>query len=188
MGLLDNLKFQPDSNPEIGQEIEPEFAQDPIPGEPRPAKRAAKKAAAPAAGRRGAATGSTAKLAREVAEDLASLLQGTAAVWGLTDQCCAPVLEQQAKPIADALVGILARNPRLLAKFADTDIAVFTVQSIALGRALLPVGKAVYTNHVSKAVDDDEHEGHHDDGAIHLNRFPALAFSGAGTRPRADAS
>lgn len=173
MGLLDTLQIAPRKEEEFEEEFGLEFDQDPAPSE-APAKRrsktpaAAKKTAAPA--RRG--TTATKNLAKEVAEDLATLLEGTAAVWGLSDQCCAPTLEAQARPIADALTAILARNPRLLAKFANTDIVAYSLQSVALGKALLPVGKAVYKNHVSKAVEDDE-EGTHNDGGIQLGNFPA---------------
>lgn len=181
MGLLDNLKFTSDSDPEIDPESGPLFVQDPEPGERPAARKSSGRKVAPAK----RTTPGTAKLAKEVAEDLTTLLAGTAAVWGLTDQCCAPVLEEQAKPIADALTAILARNPRLLAKFADTDIAVYTVQTIALGRALLPVGKAVYQNHVSRAVDDEESHNH-DNGSVHLGQFPA--FSGGPIRSRVNST
>lgn len=176
MGLLDKLNFGPESEtendaqfaPQFAEQFATPFAQDPEPGT-RPARGRKTTAKAAPAGRKVAP--GTAKLAREVAEDFATLLEGTAAVWGLRDQCCAPVLEQQAKPIADALVAILARNPRLLARFADTSIAAYTMQSVALGKALLPVGKAVYHNHIGKAVDDDQ-EGPHHDGASHIEQFP----------------
>ncbi len=168
MSLLDKLQMRSESIPEN----DPELTQDPEPGEkPARGRRSPTKAkATPAAPRK--ATPAVSRMAKEVAEDLASLLEGTAAVWGMSDQCCAPILEQQAKPIAEALTGILARNPRLLAKFADTDIVSYTLQAAALGRALLPVGKAVYANHVSKAVDDDQEA--HRDGSVHLGQFPAF--------------
>jgi hypothetical protein len=172
MSLVEKLKMRTEIGPEIDEEIGTVFEQDPAPGERPTRGRKTGGRAAPATTRKPAGT---AKLAREVAEDLATLLEGTAAVWGLQDQCCAPVLEQQAKPIADALVGILSRNPRLLAKFAATDLVSYTLQSVALGKALLPVGRAVYRNHVSKAVDDDAQEGQ-DNGAIRLADFPT--FSG----------
>lgn len=179
MSLLEKLSIRPESDTENGPEIEPVFAQDPEPGErPSRAKKASGRAATkPPAARRPAV--STAKMAKEVSEDLATMLEVGATMWGLTDDCCAPVLEQQAKPIADALVGILSRNPRLLAQLANSSIAVMGVQSIALFNALAPVGKAVYRNHISNAVDDDQEGAHDATGAVHLGNFPA--FSG---RPR----
>lgn len=171
MALLDKLQIVPESGEQIGDETGEDYQQDPEPGDPPPRKtRRSRARAAPQkrASTRGAA--GTTKLAKEVAEDLTTLIQAGAAVWGMQDQCCAPVLEQQAKPIAQAFTAILARNPRLLEKFASTDIVSYTLQSVALGKALLPVGQAVYHNHVSKAVEGDEHV----DGAIHLDQFPAF--------------
>lgn len=189
MGFLDSLKFESKTDKENELEIDTGFAQDPEPGDFTPVSAPEKKPTRRRSTSMRTAGSSNTKLAKEVAEDLASLIEGGAVVWGMRDQCCAPVLEQQAKPIADALTAVLARNPRLLAKFADADFAVATVQIIALGRAVAPVAKAVYQNHVSKATND---EGPDDDGHVHLGNFPAFGgierngYAGAGTTPRAD--
>lgn len=166
MSLLDSLRIAPRNGGENSGEILPELPQDPAPNERPPARKAAKKAG-PAA--RPTTAPSTARMAKEVAEDLATLLEGGAALWGLSDECCAPVLEQQARPIAVALTGILARNPRLLAKFAGADIVSYTLQVAALGRALAPVGTAFYRNHVSKAHEEDQ--GEVAGGGINLAQF-----------------
>lgn len=160
--LLEKLR-NVQENSEENDEVIP---QDPVPDE-TPATPSKRKMARP--------TPTTAKpantrLAKQVAADLATLLEGGAAVWGFRDQCCAPVLEQQAKPIAEALTAILARNPALLAKFANTDIAVMTVQVIALGRALAPVGQAIYVNHVAKT---NELGGDSNGNGSFLDQFPA---------------
>lgn len=166
MSLLESLKIAPRNTTENGGEIVEQFAQDPAPNE-RPPRGRPKKATAAA---RPTTAPTTARMAKEVAEDLATLLEGGAALWGLSDQCCAPVLEQQARPIAVALTGILARNPRLLAKFAQADIVSYTLQFAALGRALAPVGTAFYRNHVSKAH-EDEAGGEVAGGGINLAQF-----------------
>lgn len=172
MGLLEKLQIRPENDQELQLETEPEFAQDPEPGTVRNSvrKSAAKSVKAPAR-----PPASMAKLTKQVAEDLATIIEVSAAMWGLTDDCCAPELEQQARPIADALVGILGRNPRMLMALAHSDMAVLGVQTIALGKALAPVGRAVYRNHISKATHDDDQEREHD-GGIQLGAFPA--FSG----------
>lgn len=164
MPLLDSLRIAP----EIDDESDEELAQDPAPTEkpPRPARKG-RTARRPATRQTGSKP-TTAKLAKQVAEDLASLIEGGAAVWSLSDQCCAPVLEQQARPIADAFTAILSRNPRLLEKFANADMAVYTLQSAALFRALAPVGKAVYANHVGKPKTGENH-----DHNIDLGQYPA---------------
>lgn len=168
MSLLDKLKMVDESDAEIGEEIEQVFVPDPEPGDEPASRRRKAKATA-------TRTPSTARLSKQVSQDLASMLEMTAAVWGLQDQCCAPVLEQQAEPIADALVGVLSRNPRLLRAFASANIVSYTLQGAALARALAPVGKAIYHNHISKAVTDDD--GHEHDGAVNLSRFPAFQAS-----------
>lgn len=174
MGLLDKLEFDSNSDPEIDSEIGFEFAQDPQPNEAPPARSKPAKAAKPAPAKGSAAV---AKLSKQVAADLASMIEIGAVIWGTQDDCCAPVLEQQARPIADALVGILGRNPRLLMAFANSDMAVMSMQSIALINALAPVGKAIYKNHISKAVDEEDAPHEH---AVNLGKFPAFSSNGAG--------
>lgn len=172
MGLLDSIKFAPEKHSEDDTETEPLFEQDPEPGQ-RPARgRAAKKTAPTPAPKKPPAT--TARMAKEVAENLTTLIEIGASIWGMSgDQCCAPVLEKQAKPMADTFTAILARNPRMLAQFANADFAVMTVQTIAFFNAVAPVVKAVYRNHVSKTVDDDEGHIHNGSGAVNLGNFPA---------------
>jgi hypothetical protein len=172
MSLLKRLQIVENSEPETETENGLQLEQDPEPGEKA---RAARRPRTPSvtAAKPKPTTRTTAQLSKQVAEDLASLIEGGAAVWGLTDECCAPTLEAQAKPIADALTGVLARNPRLLAAFASTDIVAYTLHTAALGRALAPVGKAIYRNHVSGAVPDGEATGHDATAPVRLGDFPA---------------
>jgi hypothetical protein len=172
MGLLDRLELVQKDAPESNSEDAPEFAQDPEPGE-RP-RRKARKTVAPVTPRKPAPT--VARMAKEVGEDLASLIEMGAAVWGMTDECCTPVLEQQAKPIAEAFTAILSRNPRLLASFANTDLVAYALQGGMLFKALKPVAQTVYRNHVSKAHNGEE--GQSRDG-VNLGIFPAYAGNGA---------
>lgn len=175
MGLLDKLQIRPENDAELLEELEPQFAQDPEPGTARNPVRKSNRNTARTPAR--PAAPSMAKLTKQVAEDLATIIEIGATMWGLTDDCCAPELEQQARPIADALVGILGRNPRMLMALAHSDMAVMSVQFIALGKAVAPVGKAVYRNHISKARDDDDQDQEHaHGGGISLGTFPA--FSG----------
>jgi hypothetical protein len=112
-------------------------------------------------------------MAREVGNDIATMLEMTSVVWGVRDRCCAPVLGAQAKPIGQALAAILARNPDLLRKFAQAETGVFVMQCLALGQALLPVGQAVFTNHVLKRGELDQAPNA---DVTDLDTFPA--FSG----------
>lgn len=95
------------------------------------------------------------------------MIELAAVAWGMRDQCCAPVLAEQAQPIATAITNILARNPQLLEKFANTDIAVYTMQTMALVTALAPVARSVYSNHISKAGHGDQARG-----GVDLDQFP----------------
>lgn len=165
MALLESLTIVPENEGDIPEELEP----DPAPSE-KPAARTRKRGTGTAkrtrvTSPRATQKVSTAKLAKQVADDFCTLIEGGAAMWSMTDQCCAPVLEQQARPISDALAAILARNPRLLEKFANADMAVYTMQTAALLRALLPVGRSVYRNHIGKSG-----EAAHDDAG--LDQFP----------------
>lgn len=181
MGLLEKMNFTDKRDDIVDAEIVPdpqsEYQQDPAPAGPTPTRGKAK--AAPRVRTAGKTTAST-KLAKEVGDDLATMLEMGAVVWGMRDTCCAPVLSEQAQPIGEAIASILARNPRLLEKFANTDIAVYTIQILALGKALAPVGKAVYSNHVSKAHKDGDHPG---TNGINLNQFPAYGNDGEYREP-----
>lgn len=148
MALLDKLELVADVDPDIDEV----FDADPAPDE-RPKRRAPRKPRTVAAKPAPPRAKTTAALSKQVGADLASMLSMTSVVWGIRDQCCAPVLEQQAKPIGDALAAILARNPDLLAKFANAETGVFVMQCLALGQALLPLGQAVFRNHVAKTGD-----------------------------------
>jgi len=178
MALLDKLRIseqtRPDTGEEIGEEILSEYAQDPIPNEPAATRgKASATPRTPKAPRR-AASPNTARLAKEVGDDLGTMIEMASVVWGMRDQCCAPVLQEQAQPIAQAITSILARNPKLLEKFANTDIAVYTVQMLALGRALAPVGQSIYRNHVSKASNG----GKQGNGGVDLDQFPSYDPAG----------
>lgn len=171
MALLDKLRIAP-VNEDITSDQEADaLPQSPTPGEPPPSRGKPLRAVRPAPA---ASKTATTKLTKEVAADLATMIELVAVGWGLTDECCAPVLEAQAKPTADAVTAILARNPRLLAKFAQADMAIMVMQWVALGRALLPVGQAIYHNHVAKP----EELGVTDDGGNDLSPDAFPAFSG----------
>lgn len=167
MALLDKLELAAETDPEVAEELD----SDPAPDQ-RPKRRATRKPRTVAAKPPPARAKPVATMAKQVGNDIASMLQMTSVVWGIRDECCAPVLEQQAKPIGEALAAILARNPDLLAKFANAETGVFVMQCLALGQALLPLGQAVFRNHVAKTGDIAGADANVTD----LDSFPA--FSG----------
>lgn len=167
MALMDKL--------EIVAEIDDEIDPDPHPDEAAPKRRTRRpRTPAPKVARPAAKSVNT--MAKEVGNDIATMLEMTAVVWGVRDQCCAPVLEQQAKPIGQALANILARNPELLRKFAQAETGVFVMQCLTLGKALMPVGQAVFRNHVLKQGEDAPNAD-----VTSLDTFPAFT----GVKPRA---
>ncbi len=167
MALLDRL--------EIADEIPEEIDPDPAPDEtPKRRRRSPTRQAAPK--QRAAPVKTVDRMAKEVGNDLATMLDMTAAVWSVRDQCCAPVLSAQSKDIGQALAAILARNPELLAKFANAETGVFVMQCLALGRALLPVGQAVMRNHVMRQDGGDAPNA----DVTNLDTFPV--FNGGRNR------
>lgn len=181
MSLLDQLSLEPN----LESNLEDALPQDPEPGTRAPRRKQKAPAQAPKATAPKRSTAprgkSTASLAKEVGEDLATLIELTAAGWGMRDACCAPVLAEQAQPLGEAVAAILARNPRLLAKFALIDSASVLVLWVTLARALQPVVSAIYRNHGpgTRAPVDEGDEGPHP-AAVDLATYPA--FSGV---PRA---
>lgn len=175
MALLEKLNFVTKSETEFDTESEPEFetllSQDPEPAE-APAPRRTRTNARRSAPRAAPAQPSIGKLRKEVTDDATTILEMVAAVWEFSgDSCCAPILNQQAKPLATSLVAIVARNPKLLAALAHSDSAVLLVQILSLGKAVQPLANAMWKNHVSA---DHDHEGGADDGRVHLGDFPAF--------------
>ena len=161
--LLDRLTITTESGEEyaqeIGEEYEQEYAQDPVPDEkpaPRPARKAARTVTAAGKAR------STKALAREVAEDLAGLIEIVGVAIGFRCDECGDAVEQQAKPMADAVALILSRNPRLLEAFASAPIVEYTMGAAALGRAVKPIIQTVAHHH--------EHGD--DSDAVDLAAFP----------------
>lgn len=161
MALLDKL--------EMAEEIPEEFDQDPKPDE-KP-KRRQRRPRTPAPKVAAPRQKTVAAMAKDVGNDIATMLEMTSVVWGVRDQCCAPVLAEQSKDIGHALAAILARNPELLRRFAQAETGVFVMQCLALGQALLPVGKVIVQNHVLKQGEGDSAP------VVDINGYPV--FSGS---------
>jgi len=163
MALLDSLEIEvenPSENPI-------EFTADPEPGE-RPARRRSGRARTPAPAGEPSKTQLT-KMTKEVAADLAGLFDLGGTLWEVAgDECCAPILQQQAKPMGDAIAACLARNPKLLARFTDLDVVSMTVLVGAIGKAVKPVGMAIWHNHVKGGGDEYGPAG------IDFDQFPAF--------------
>ena len=89
------------------------------------------------------------QIEREVSEELEAIMKMIAMGWSVMDQECGPVLNHQAKAIADSLTDILAKNPKLLQRMKDmTGFGDYG----KLLFALLPVIQAVSRHHVAPGL------------------------------------
>lgn len=172
MGLLESIEIESEIGDKIPDTIPEEFLRDPEPGE-RPTRgrgRPRKTAAAPAEPSKTQVT----RLTKSVAADLAGLFDLGGTMWELAgDTCCAPVLQEQAKPMGDAIAACLARNPRLLAKLVDLEFVSLTVLIGALGKAVKPVVEAIYHNHIAGGGDNDD--GPDGGNGFDASRYPAYS-------------
>ena len=92
---------------------------------------------------------SKSQIEREVSEELEAMMKMMAMLWSIRDPECGPVLNKQAKDIADSLTDILAKNPKLLQRFKD--MSGFGDYGKLLF-AVLPVIKAVSNHHITPAL------------------------------------
>lgn len=117
----------------------------------------------------------TPKLKTEVQAEIEFYLVIAAGTWGMSDPHCADVFEQQAGPIAERLVEVLARNPALFHRFRQSgSIGEWTRLLMAVG----PVAKAVYSHHVVKTVEEETPED-----AFDSSKYPVFS---PGYIPRSD--
>lgn len=157
MGLVDKIRLIDKSTQEIQQEIpqeiedyedewdaEDSYAQDPQPEEiaPTASKKRITLKSVPAPSSR-----ASAKIRKEVAEEIEATLELLAAAWSITDEECADVLSETSKKIAERAAEILAKNPRLLARFRQGS---FLMDWAKFGISLKPLCKAVYQHHVKR--------------------------------------
>lgn len=92
---------------------------------------------------------SKSQIEREVSEELEAMMKMMAMLWSVKDPQCGPVLNRQAKDIADSLTDILAKNPKLLQRFKD--MSGFGDYGKLLF-AILPVIKAVSDHHITPGL------------------------------------
>lgn len=170
MSVLDKLKIVDKSSEEIPEEIGDDFEQlefdgepfdqDPTPDETAP-ERNRKVSLKPVPS---PAPRVTAKVRKEIAEEIAAYLEVVALTWSLRDEPCASALSDASQNIADKLTNILAKNPRLLTLFRQ---AGFIGDWVQLYIAAKPVVEAIYRHHVKRETEGGEILG------VDLADFPA---------------
>lgn len=127
------------------------LSPDPAPGRARKPAKATQPKATAAKARDASITVSKPQVVAEIAEELQMWLGILAASWALRDPVCAPVLNDQARAIAESVAVLIGRSERLLSLahggglFSD------------IGRALLaisPVVMVVRAHHVTKTAEE----------------------------------
>jgi hypothetical protein len=112
----------------------------------------------------------TAAQRREVKDAIAMMLLMGGGAISFRDQVCGGAVLDHADNIADKLVPIIVRNPKMLQWFVGGS---GYMDYFALAMALLPVGKTVIGHHVTKSI------GHDTDGSaepVDYSRFQAPSF------------
>jgi hypothetical protein len=158
MGLLDGLRGDDTSVPQaefsdgIPDDLRAEIVPDPVPGKSR-----AKPARAP----KPPAAGKPVPVAvkRRLTDELEAYAGMAALAWTVRDPVCGPVLNDQARQIAEALAEIIARNAQLVAWIETTGMVGDWVK---LWMAIAPVVSAVRAHHITKSVGGND-EGTDDD-------------------------
>jgi hypothetical protein len=160
--LAEKLSLNPTKNTdEIPSEIADEIPEDPAPGQSR------RRPLGKSAGRGKAAPRKPATLPTKAAvrDELEGYLQMLALGWSMRCDECGGALSDQSKDIADRLAAIIARNPRLLALFAGSNVIG---EYILFGQACVPVVKKAlqHRNHAAPESTDG-----HDTNLAHFQPY-----------------
>lgn len=154
--------FYPEDD-EFDYEYEDALEPDPQPAhvEPEPVKEKAKrKFSLPAR----QSPVEAVKLTKKQKDELAASVEMLFATPGILlsfagDPVCGGALSDNAGNIADKLVPIICRNPRMVEWFmAGGNVMDY----VALAQAVLPIGVTVYQHHVSKSIGHDHEESYDD--------------------------
>lgn len=188
--VFSGLKIRTESATELGPELAKEVAEDldayPLGMDPMPSDLGDETASVPTPPpppRRNSRASAppvplvTKQMEREVRDELQALVSMAALVWSVPDPHCGTVLSDQSKAIAESLVGVLKKNPRLLASLRA---AGWFGDWVALFMALSPVLKAIYAHHLGPKEEEIPSDGY-DATAPRLADFPAyLPRTGVG--------
>jgi len=92
---------------------------------------------------------------KQVADELEVLFKVGAGAWSVRDPHCGPVLNKQAREIADEVAELLSTNATVMRWF---DEAVGISGWVKLFKAVQPVFVAFYAHHISKKAGHEEEE------------------------------
>lgn len=95
----------------------------------------------------------TAGQVKAVADELEVLFKVGAGAWSVRDPHCGPVLNKQAREIADEVAELLSTNATVMRWF---DEAVGISGWVKLFKAVQPVFVAFYAHHISKKAGQEE--------------------------------
>lgn len=162
MDLLNKLRIPSDDDPlsdEIPDHIPESISggesghnsvRDPVPGQAAQRPAAAKERAKPVPA---AAPRVTKKIREEVTEEVQVYLEMLAWAWSMSAPPCGEALSESSQVIANKITNLMARNPRLIAKFRDAGVVSDWMQ---LGVALKAVAQAAYGWYVAKEKEEDD--------------------------------
>jgi hypothetical protein len=130
---------------EVPAEWSEELTQDPPPGKSKPPR--VKLAPTRTSGN------VTPALKKRIAAEVEAYVEFAALPLVMRDPTCGGVLHEQAKPIGDAIAGILSRYPDLAHKFLQTGVLG---DWLKLAAVLQPVLKVMYEHHIAKKPEEDQ--------------------------------
>lgn len=153
----DSVVFDDDFPDDLAKEIVP----DPVPGKARSSSRGA--GHGPAASTSSARRPVSAAVRKRLADELHAYATMVALAWTVRDDYCGPVLNDQARAIAEALADIIGRNPAMV-RWVETSGIVGDWMKLSM--AIMPVVTAVRQHHIVRSVPSDDEEG---SGADHVD-------------------
>ena len=123
-------------------------------------------------GRAAAASTRATKAEQDQVRDALTMLY-TLPAWGLQlkDPHCGGALMEQRDAIIKSLVPIVCRNPAMLAFFTAANAP--WMEYLALGQALAPVAKTIWSHHVTHTVGDAQGQG---EVPVDLSAYAAPRF------------
>jgi hypothetical protein len=166
--LLERVKFlggnggsdEPDAPPLPDLDLGPE-ALDPDP-QPAPetrsrrtARAAASKETAAKQPRGGGKFVSTAKIKKDMADEIESYAKMIALTWSLSDEHCAGVLNDTSAAIAADLANLASRSDWVMEKFQTTSLFADCMKTL---HHLWPLIRAVYSHHISGRPSEQDQE------------------------------
>lgn len=152
LGLSNSEPEQDDELPDIPDDASELDADDDLPEDPKPSRKAPKFSLPSSTP--GKATPSE---KRQVKDALSLLIKAPAGMISMRDPYCGGALAEQADPIVKALVPIICRNPAMLRWFTAANAPWLDI--LGLVTAFAPVVTTFYGHHVKHTIGGEAPSG-----------------------------